>query len=88
MFRLLSRNNVPQWQMVRHLVTDPKYRFLKQLGLTSENPGLYDGQWGGSGKVFFFILFFIYFFFFLREFYLFHYYYLKLFFNTNKLIKL
>lgn len=60
MFRLLSRNNVPQWQMVRHLVTDPKYGFLKQLGLTTENPGLYDGQWGGSGKVFFFIYFFFY----------------------------
>ena len=57
MFRLLSRNNVPQWQMVRHLVTDPKYGFLNQLGLTTENPGLYDGNWGGSGKVFFFILF-------------------------------
>ncbi|XP_043800290.1 putative aldehyde dehydrogenase family 7 member A1 homolog [Apis laboriosa] len=51
MFRLLSRNNVPQWQMVRHLVTDPKYGFLNQLGLTTENPGLYDGHWGGSGKV-------------------------------------
>ncbi|KAG7209015.1 hypothetical protein KM043_015181 [Ampulex compressa] len=36
---------------MRHLVTDPKYGFLKQLGLTSENNGLYDGRWGGSGKV-------------------------------------
>lgn len=51
MFRLLSRNNVPQWQMVRYLVTDPKYGFLNQLGLTTENPGLYDGHWVGSGKV-------------------------------------
>ena len=35
----------------RNLVTDPKYGFLKQLGLSAENPGLYDGRWGGSGKV-------------------------------------
>ncbi|XP_020297921.1 putative aldehyde dehydrogenase family 7 member A1 homolog isoform X1 [Pseudomyrmex gracilis] len=34
----------------RHLVTDPKYGFLKQLGITFENPGLYDGNWSGSGK--------------------------------------
>ncbi|XP_076635538.1 aldehyde dehydrogenase 7 family member A1 [Colletes latitarsis] len=53
MFRLLSRNTtyVSELQMVRYLVTDTKYGFLKQLGLTTENPGLYDGQWGGSGKV-------------------------------------
>ncbi|KOC66630.1 Putative aldehyde dehydrogenase family 7 member A1 like protein [Habropoda laboriosa] len=53
MLRLLSRNSVYilQLQMSRHLVTDPKYGFLKQLGLTTENPGLYDGRWGGSGKV-------------------------------------
>lgn len=37
--------------MVRCLVTDPTHGFLKQLGLTTENPGLYDGRWGGSGKV-------------------------------------
>lgn len=85
MFRLLSRNNVPQWQMVRHLVTDPKYGFLNQLGLTTENPGLYDGHWGGSGKVFFFILFFDIFFFtgiLFISLLLF-----KIIFNTNKLIK-
>ncbi|XP_043589764.1 putative aldehyde dehydrogenase family 7 member A1 homolog isoform X1 [Bombus pyrosoma] len=53
MIRALSRNSIyiPQLQKVRHLVTDPKYGFLKQLGLTTENPGLYDGRWGGSGKV-------------------------------------
>ncbi|XP_071654003.1 putative aldehyde dehydrogenase family 7 member A1 homolog [Temnothorax longispinosus] len=38
-------------QMTRHLVTDPKYGFLKQLGINVENPGLYDGRWGGSGKL-------------------------------------
>lgn len=42
---------ISQFQMTRHLVTDPKYGFLKQLGINIENPGLYDGRWGGSGKV-------------------------------------
>ncbi|CAL7949207.1 unnamed protein product [Xylocopa violacea] len=53
MLHLLTRNTVyvPKLQTFRHLVTDPKYGFLKQLGLTTENPGLYDGRWGGSGKV-------------------------------------
>jgi hypothetical protein len=37
--------------MARYLVTDSKYGFLKQLGITVENPGLYDGKWSGSGKV-------------------------------------
>ncbi|XP_053975035.1 putative aldehyde dehydrogenase family 7 member A1 homolog [Hylaeus anthracinus] len=53
MFRLISRSTsrVSELQMVRYLVTDPKYGFLNELGLTTENPGLYDGRWGGSGKV-------------------------------------
>lgn len=43
---------VSRFQMTtRYLVTDPKYGFLKQLGITIENPGLYDGRWGGSGKL-------------------------------------
>ncbi|XP_032683990.1 putative aldehyde dehydrogenase family 7 member A1 homolog [Odontomachus brunneus] len=42
---------VSQFQMARHLVTDPKYGFLKELGITAVNPGLYDGKWGGSGEV-------------------------------------
>lgn len=40
-----------QLQMARHLVTDPKYGFLKELGITGVNPGLYNGKWGGSGEV-------------------------------------
>lgn len=51
MSRLLLKKYIPRFQMARHLVTDPKYGFLKQLGITIENPGLYDGKWGGSGKV-------------------------------------
>lgn len=55
MFRLLSRNTsyVSELQMARYLVTDSQYGFLKQLGLTTENPGLYDGEWRGSGEVFY-----------------------------------
>ncbi|XP_034189285.1 aldehyde dehydrogenase 7 family member A1 [Osmia lignaria lignaria] len=53
MFSMLSKNCVyiSKPKMARNLVTDPKYGFLKQLGITAENPGLYDGRWGGSGKV-------------------------------------
>ncbi|KZC12794.1 PREDICTED: putative aldehyde dehydrogenase family 7 member A1 homolog [Dufourea novaeangliae] len=52
MFRLLSNiSYASELQMTRYLVTDLNYGFLKQLGLTTENPGLYDGRWGGSGKV-------------------------------------
>lgn len=54
MSHLLLRKSgyyISQFQMARHLVTDPKYGFLKQLGINVENPGLYDGRWGGSGKV-------------------------------------
>lgn len=51
MLRVSSRNTIPQLQVLRHLVTDSKYGFLKQLGLSTENPGFYNGQWGGSGKV-------------------------------------
>jgi len=33
------------------LVNDPKYGFLKELGLTEKNAGVYDGAWKGSGEV-------------------------------------
>lgn len=35
-----------------YLIDDPKYSFLKDLGLQKTNNGVYDGQkWGGSGQV-------------------------------------
>ena len=34
-----------------YLVNDPKYSFLKDLGLGEENLGLYSGKWGASGEV-------------------------------------
>jgi aldehyde dehydrogenase family 7 protein A1 len=33
------------------LIHDPKYSFLKELGLGENNPGVYDGTWYGSGEV-------------------------------------
>lgn len=33
------------------LINDPKYSFLKDLGLKEVNHGVFDGQWKGSGKV-------------------------------------
>ena len=33
------------------LIDDPKYSWLKDLGLSSKNDGVYTGQWGGSGEV-------------------------------------
>jgi len=33
------------------LVNDPKYQFLKDLGLSEQNSGVFDGQWKGSGEV-------------------------------------
>lgn len=33
------------------LINDPKYSFLKDLGLKATNLGVYDGSWKGSGDV-------------------------------------
>ncbi|XP_066594221.1 alpha-aminoadipic semialdehyde dehydrogenase [Prorops nasuta] len=48
---LLGKVATPRLIITRSLVTDPKYDFLKQLGITAENHGLFDGRWGGSGKI-------------------------------------
>ena len=37
--------------MSSYLIDEPKYAFLKELGLEKENKGVYDGKWGGSGEV-------------------------------------
>uniref|UniRef100_A0A1W7RB64 aldehyde dehydrogenase (NAD(+)) n=1 Tax=Hadrurus spadix TaxID=141984 RepID=A0A1W7RB64_9SCOR len=34
-----------------YLVDDPKYCFLKELGLEKKNLGVYSGQWTGSGGI-------------------------------------
>jgi len=33
-----------------YLVNDPQYGFLKDLGLSEDNMGVYTGKWGGSGE--------------------------------------
>ncbi len=33
------------------LIDEPKYAFLKELGLGRENEGVYDGKWEASGEV-------------------------------------
>ncbi|XP_051168268.1 putative aldehyde dehydrogenase family 7 member A1 homolog [Leptopilina boulardi] len=48
---LLKKISPTNMQFTRSLVNDSKYGFLKQLGLSTENPGLYDGNWGGTGKI-------------------------------------
>lgn len=34
-----------------YLVNDTKYSFLKELGLSTTNLGVFDGTWKGSGSV-------------------------------------
>lgn len=34
------------------LIEDPKYAFLKDLGLQSRNSGVYNGKWSGSGEIY------------------------------------
>ena len=31
--------------------SDAKYQFLKDLGIKEQNPGVFDGEWKGSGEV-------------------------------------
>jgi len=36
------------------LINQPKYSWIKELGLKSDNPGVFDGNsWHGGGKVIF-----------------------------------
>lgn len=35
----------------KYLVSQPKYSFLKELGLAEENLGVFNGSWTGSGEV-------------------------------------
>lgn len=38
--------------MASYLINDPKYAFLKELGLSEKNPGVFakHGQWCGDGQ--------------------------------------
>lgn len=33
------------------LINQTKYSWLKELGLSEENDGVYNGTWGGKGEV-------------------------------------
>ena len=33
------------------LINEPSYSWLKDLGLKDENPGMFNGSWGGTGNV-------------------------------------
>uniref|UniRef100_A0A3Q2Z8M6 Alpha-aminoadipic semialdehyde dehydrogenase n=1 Tax=Hippocampus comes TaxID=109280 RepID=A0A3Q2Z8M6_HIPCM len=53
--RLLLKNKFPSLHqsaaMSSLLISQPKYAWLKELGLSEDNPGVYNGNWGGSGEV-------------------------------------
>lgn len=52
---LLSKNRFSSLRFHRTmsslLIEDPKYSWLKDLGLSSKNNGVFYGVWGGSGQV-------------------------------------
>lgn len=33
------------------LINEPKYAWIRELGIQEDNPGVFDGDWGGSGPV-------------------------------------
>ena len=35
-----------------YLIEDPKFSFLRELGLEKLNKGVYNGSWCGSGEIF------------------------------------
>ncbi|XP_074185298.1 alpha-aminoadipic semialdehyde dehydrogenase [Rhinolophus sinicus] len=43
--------NKPAAFMSTLLINQPQYAWLKELGLGEENPGVYNGSWGGRGEV-------------------------------------
>ena len=50
----LSRSHVKRFQVVRMsslLIEDSRFAWLKELGLRSENAGVFSGKWNGSGEV-------------------------------------
>ncbi|XP_030624376.1 alpha-aminoadipic semialdehyde dehydrogenase isoform X2 [Chanos chanos] len=49
--KLCSLNFRPAAAMSTLLINQPKYSWLKELGLNEENDGVYNGTWGGKGEV-------------------------------------
>ena len=46
------------------LIDEPKYAFLKELGIEKRNHGVFNGTWGGSGDVSQFLVYFLFVYFF------------------------
>lgn len=38
-------------RMTSYLIDNPKYSWLKELGLEKQNKGVYYGEWAGNGAV-------------------------------------
>lgn len=47
----LNSSNFKARNMSSYLINEPKYGFLKELGLGETNLGVYNGKWTGSGEV-------------------------------------
>ena len=47
----LSRASLCSAQNGSLLIDEPKYSWLKELGLKAENDGVFNGSWGGKGQV-------------------------------------
>ena len=50
-FSLANRLNMSSSASGDFLINEPKYAFLKELGLDTTNNGVYHGKWTGSGEV-------------------------------------
>merc|ERR1712088_555350 len=47
----LNSSNFRARNMSSYLINEPKYDFLKELGLAETNLGVYNGKWTGSGEL-------------------------------------
>ena len=47
----LSITGQQRMTMASFLIDDPKYSFLKDLGLEKTNNGVYNGKWFANGEV-------------------------------------
>lgn len=48
---LFARRTMASSSTADLLINDPKYSWLKELGLEADNPGVFDGTWHASGPV-------------------------------------
>lgn len=50
-YRIIATCISHERRMSSYLIDDPKYAFLKDLGLEKSNKGVYNGKWFGNGEV-------------------------------------